>query len=70
MAKIAESVSKGRRAATATASPAHARSPRSLKSTPAFTSEAEERAFWVPHPGAIIAVRRQSQTIFLKVGLF
>ena len=25
---------------------------------------------FVPHPGAIIAVRRQSQTIFVKVGLF
>ena len=44
MAKIVESVSKGRRAATATATriPARVRSPRS-------TSEAEERVFWETH---------------------
>ena len=51
MAKIVESVSKGRRAAIATATPipARARSPRLPKATPTFTSEAEERAFWETH---------------------
>ena len=50
MTKIAESVPKGRRAATATVvSPLGRHSPRSLKATPAFTSEAEERAFWETH---------------------
>ncbi len=47
MAKIAESVLKGRRAATA--SPVGTRSPRALKATPTFPSEAEERAFWETH---------------------
>lgn len=51
MAKIAESVLKGRRVAKAAAAAitGGGRSPRALKATPTFTSEAEERAFWETH---------------------
>ena len=67
MVKIVESASKGRRAASATATsiPARARSPRALKATPTFASEAEERTFWETHDSTDRVDWRRAQIVRL-----